>query len=508
MSSSPRFTFKSKGNYIGGSFREPIDPSKEWLSLSPADRSDEIGRFRQSYQSVDEAVGAARAAFVSWRRQAANKRAEYARKYQAALERRQPEIAEAIAREIGKPLWEATAEVAAARSKIDVTLAEGLKWISDFEIPRTQEGVNAVCRYRPLGVMAVIGPFNFPAHLPNGQWIPALLAGNTVVFKPSEKAPMTAQLLAECWAESGLPAGVFNLVQGDREVGRRLSAHEGVDGVLFTGSYESGLKIKQDTITQHWKLLALEMGGKNPAIVWDDANLDVAIEECLVGAFITAGQRCSATARILVHRSRASEFIERFHQRSKEFAIGHPLESPFMGPVVDAEALDRTMKFIGIAHREGHHIVMRGKALELEWQGNYVTPTIVRIKDQSVESARKSLFQQTEIFAPIVSVTEVQEIDEAIALANATQYGLVASVFCANKDTYERFWDGLQFGMINWNKSTVGASSRLPFGGTKKSGNHRPAAIFASHACVAPNASLEIAEPSAQAPDAFPGIRN
>src|SRR3954466_11485620 len=193
------------------------------------------------------------------------------------------------------------------------------------------ENTLGATRYKALGVMAVIGPFNFPGHLPNGHIVPALMTGNTVVFKPSEKTPMVGQLMAECFQEAGLPAGVFNLIQGEREVGRRLCVHEGIDGVLFTGSYEVGTRIKQDTLQQHWKLLALEMGGKNSAIVWSDADLDVAIHETLVGCYLTAGQRCSRARRILVHKAVLPQFLERFHARAKAFKIGHPSDNPFMG---------------------------------------------------------------------------------------------------------------------------------------------------------------------------------
>jgi succinylglutamic semialdehyde dehydrogenase len=237
------------------------------------------------------------------------------------------------------------------------------------------------------------------------------------------------------------------------------------------------------------------MGGKNPAIVWEDANLDFAIHEVLLGAFLTAGQRCSATSRVMVHKKVFSEFLDRLHTRAKAFAIGHPLENPFMGPLVESGSVDRYLKFIGMASREGGELVMRGKALELEKQGNYVTPSICWMKDASLAAAKKSVYQQTELFAPNVALLEVEDLDHAIALSNATQYGLVASVFSQNKSIYEKCHDGLQMGLINWNKSTVGASSRLPFGGFKKSGNHFPTALTSTLYCTVPVSSLEVSEP-------------
>jgi succinylglutamic semialdehyde dehydrogenase len=336
--------------------------------------------------------------------------------------------------------------------------------------------------------------------------VPALLTGNTVVFKPSEKTPMVGQIVAECLDAAGVPAGVFNLLQGNGEVGRRLCVHENVDGILFTGSYEVGTRIKQDTFQQHWKLLALEMGGKNPSIVWEDADLETAVFETLFSAYVTAGQRCSATSRIIVHPKLIDEFTDLFHDKAKNFVIGHPFENPFMGPLIESGAVDRYMKFIGIASREGCEIIMRGKALELPTRGNYVTPSICRVTQASVEATKKSVFQQTEFFAPAVAILSAGDADEAIAQANATQYGLVASVFSSSRAFYEKCIDGLCMGLVNWNKSTVGASSRLPFGGFKKSGNHFPTALTSTLYCTSPMASLEIEKPKPVIKDAIPGL--
>ena len=490
----PKTPFVVRGNFINGQFQKPASPNGEWICKSPADFSDEIGTFQYSYASVDEVVQVAKSAFKKWRQVPLEKRTEILRKYQTVLRKREDEITETIAREVGKPLWEAKTELAAMIGKVDITIADSMKFVSNFEIPKIMENTLGVCRYKPLGVMAVIGPFNFPAHLPNGHIVPALLTGNTIIFKPSEKSPLVGQLMAECLQEAGIPDGVFNLIQGEREVGRRLVVHEGVDGVLFTGSYEVGTRIKQDTLQQHWKLLALEMGGKNPAIIWKDANLDVAVHESIMGAFLTAGQRCSATSRIIVHKDLIEKFTSQFHARAKAFSIGHPLNNPFMGPLIDQGSVDRYMKFLGIANREGCEIVMRGKALDLGHSGNYVTPSVCVAPDLTVEQSKKSVYQQTELFAPNVVILGVSELEEAIAQANVTQYGLAASVFTQDRNVYEKCWDGLEMGLINWNKSTSGASSKLPFGGLKKSGNHFPTAVTATLYCTFPVASLESAE--------------
>ena len=318
---------------------------------------------------------------------------------------------------------------------------------------------------------------NFPGHLANGHIVPALATGNTVIFKPTEKAPGVGQLMAEAFHEAGFPAGVFNLVQGEKEVGRRLVVSERIDGVLFTGSYEVGLKIKQDTLQQSWKLLALEMGGKNSALVMNDADLHWAVLETLTGAFITTGQRCSSTSRIMVHKSLFDSFVEKFHERAKAFTIGHPLDNPLMGPLVDAFAVEKYLKFLGIASREGCDVIMRGKQFEADSPGHYVTPSVCLVRDANILSVKKSVYQQTEIFGPNVAIYSFDEPEQAIELANSTHYGLVFSVFSKSKQLDQKVADDLQAGLINWNRSTVGASSRLPFGGLKRSGNHFPTAV-------------------------------
>jgi succinylglutamic semialdehyde dehydrogenase len=338
----------------------------------------------------------------------------------------------------------------------------------------------------------VVGPFNFPGHLPNGHIVPALLTGNAVIFKPSEKTPLTGQLLAQCLHEAGLPRGVFSCLQGDRELSRRLVVHEGIDGVLFTGSYEVGLRIKQDTLTQHWKLLALEMGGKNPTIVFDDASLDYSVRESLISSYITTGQRCSATSRILVQDAIYDRFVEKFHALAKGFKIGQPLTQPFMGPLIDQSSVDRYMKVIGIASREGFELLMRGKSL----RENYVTPTIALSEELTLDKVKKSYVLQNEIFGPFVTIERFSSSEKAIESANCNSYGLVASVFTQNQKRYEEVFSELNYGLINWNQATIGASSQLPFGGIKKSGNHRPTALTSSLYTTYPVACLEVHDTS------------
>jgi succinylglutamic semialdehyde dehydrogenase len=336
--------------------------------------------------------------------------------------------------------------------------------------------------------MSVIGPFNFPAHLPNGHIIPALITGNTIVFKPSDKTPYTGQLMAECYKEAGFPAGVFNLVQGQVETGKRLVSHRNVHGVLFTGSYDVGLKIKQDTIEQYWKTLALEMGGKNTSFLWKDANLDKAVYESLMGGFLSSGQRCSCTSILFVHEDIHDEFVDKFYTAAKKIKIGHWKEDGnFMGPLISEESVEKYVRFQQIALREGAECIMRGKKLELEYEGNYVSPSIYTMKDYSLDS----VYLTQEIFGPNVVIIKVNDFDKTLEQINSSHFGLVSSIFTQDKNLYKKAYQELNVGLLNWNRTTNGASSRLPFGGTKKSGNDRASAHHAVYYCTTPVASLE-----------------
>lgn len=486
-----QYPISSKGNYIHGEFHPPHDPNGEWTVQSPAANGDQITRVKYSYFEIDKTVDSAKTAFKSWKKISFEDRKNFLLKYKESLTRKENQIIEVIAREIGKPLWECKTEFTAMINKIDITIQESMKLIQDITISEILPGVTGKSKYRPHGVMVVVGPFNFPGHLPNGHIVPALLTGNTVIFKPSEKAPMTGQLIAECFHEAGLPPGVFNLLQGERETSRRLCTHEGVSGILFTGSYEVGTRLKQDTLLQSGKLLALEMGGKNSTIVWEGSDLEFSVREVLTSAFLTAGQRCSSTSRVIIHDSIADEFVTRLHDASKNFNIGHPFEENFMGPLIDATSVDRYLKFQPIALRDGFEMIMRGKSLDLPYGGHYVSPSIAYMKNGDVDKAKKSVFQQTEIFAPLLSIQSANSIEQALGLANATHYGLVTSVFTPSQKVFDAFYEDLECGLINWNRGSIGASSRLPFGGLKKSGNHMPTALTSTFYCTYPLASLE-----------------
>ncbi|MEQ1664637.1 MAG: succinylglutamate-semialdehyde dehydrogenase [Bdellovibrionales bacterium] len=476
-----------KGDFISGKWNLLSGTDEQWQIHSPADLKDKIISVQGVYKNIDNACIAAKGAYLKWARLPLDERKEYLFKLKKVFLAKAEQMAELISREVGKPLWEAKTESAALSSKIDITLEHSLKLVAEEKVSAALPGVDGFIRYKPRGVMAVVGPFNFPAHLPNGHIIPALITGNTIVFKPSDKTPAVGQFYTECFQEAGFPDGVFNLIQGQGEVGRRLVQHELVDGVLFTGSYEVGLKIKQDTLDHYWKLLALEMGGKNSSVIWKDADLEKAVYETVVGAFMTSGQRCSCTSKVILHKAVRDEFIEKFHAIAKKIKIGHWSANPFMGPLISQSSVDKYIRFQEIAKREGAESLMRGKVLNLNYEGYYVTPSINLVSKFSKESS----YQKNEIFGPNVAIYTVSDFDEALEIVNDAGFGLVMALFSKDRALYEKAILEARVGLLNWNRTTNGASSRIPFGGINKSGNDRPSGHFAVQYCTIPVGSLE-----------------
>ncbi|MEI7974302.1 MAG: succinylglutamate-semialdehyde dehydrogenase [Bdellovibrio sp.] len=476
-----------KGDFFAGRFHLPQKATGQFKDFSPADLSDQILTVQFTHDHIDPAVESARKAYTSWSRLKQEERNQTLLRLKEVFEIRKPQMAEAISRDTGKPLWEGLQEAQNLANKIDITLKESLRLVSEEHIPNALPGVEGVIRFRPRGVMVVLGPFNFPAHLPNGHIVPALAMGNTVVFKPSEQTPFVGQMLAECFEAAQLPEGVFNLVHGDGETGRKLVIHEHIDGVLFTGSYEVGQKIKQETLHHYWKILALEMGGKNATIVWDDAKLEKALADTLTGAFLTTGQRCSGTSRLIVHDRIADQFVEKFYQAAKKIKIGHWREPVFMGPLINESAVEKYIRFQEIANREGNESLMRGKVLELKQKGYYVTPSLHAVKKFDPQS----IYQKSEIFGPNVAIYRTSDFQHAMDIVNSTGFGLSMALFSQSRELYEESILSAKVGLLNWNRTTNGASSRLPFGGLGKSGNDRPSAHFAVQYCSVPLASLE-----------------
>src|SRR5437868_8401595 len=466
---------------IGGTFADPQRADGTIEDDSPADLTHHLGNFPWALSQVDAAVAAARDGARAMARMSTSERADLVRRIGGVLKAREEELARAIALDIGKPLWEARTEAQACAAKAKITVEDGLRLVAGFAAPGQ---ANAECRFRPLGVAAVLGPFNFPVHLPNGHVLPALACGNTVVFKPSEIAPHAAEMYARCLVEAGVPAGVFNLVQGPGPVGALLASHPRVDAVLFTGSWNVGQAIQRACLGQT-KLLALEMGGKNAAIVLRDADLDKAIYDAVFSAFVSAGQRCTAASRLIVEGppERADAIAARVATAAQRLSIGHPLkDGVFMGPLASEAAL---AKFLAGVRSAPEPILAPRPLSPGGLRGCYATPAVHRVRERT-----GSAYEREELFGPDFAVYHASSAEEAVAIANATEYGLAASVHTANRAGFERCVEQLECGVVNWNAPTVGASGRLPFGGLKRSGNHRPAGLFSTLYCAAPVAIL------------------
>jgi succinylglutamic semialdehyde dehydrogenase len=455
--------------------------SAELRSVSPADPDDELGRFPVAdAAAVDAAVGRARAAFPAWRDAGFSERAAVLRRFRDSARAGAADLARLIAREVGKALWDARGEAALLPAKVDATLTDGMRFVAPIEA-----GPEARATHHPRGVLGVLGPFNFPAHLPNGHIVPALATGNTVVLKPSELAPAAAEWMAARWREAGLPAGVLEIVHGGADTGRALAGHAGVDAVLFTGSYAAGRELKAAVLDQPGKLLALEMGGNNALVVLADADLDLAAAESALSIAVTTGQRCTCAGRLFVERAVADAFQEKLVGVLRGLRIGPPLdEGIFMGPLVSPAAFERVEAARALAGEAGgERVLLVEPPLPAPWVG----PSLVRFASAS----QTHPYQRDEIFGPEAALYPVDDLEAAIDAANDSDYGLAAAVFTRDRVRYEHCVGRIRTGNLNWNKGTVGASGKLPFGGAGRSGNDRPAGITATVYCTFPQAHLE-----------------
>lgn len=477
-----------RGSFIDGKWIQESAPHHSWVVRSPANLSWEFPELHTHNDFVDRSVAAARAALSAWRRKSWDERVACLRAFGEELNKRKDRMGRVIALETGKPLDEALVEAGALTAKISITIDEASKLVKTQHLDLGNAGKGEI-HYRPKGVLAVIGPFNFPAHLSNGHIIPALMVGNVCILKPSEKTPYSAQVYFEAAEAAGFPAGVMQLLQGHGEIASRLISDPGIDGVLATTSYEIGAKIQSKLASQTEKIVALEMGGKNAAIVWEGVDVEKVADDLVQSSFLSTGQRCTALSRVYVHPSVKDALIEKLHERAKKLIINHPFADnpkPFMGPIISAEARAKFLRYSDIADSEGVERVMRPKVLEGMTrmnkdplpEGYYVSPSIHFVK----EANPKSPYQSHEIFAPDIFLCETLELDEAIQLVNSTNYGLSFSLFGCDEKTFNYVADEVECGLVYWNRPTTGASSKLPFGGWKRSGNHWPAGLFAIYA--------------------------
>ena len=458
----------------------------EIISYEPATGSE---LWRGQVGDVDETVLRARRAWPQWAAQPLAQRIELMRRFANEVRKEHDAFAELIAKETGKPLWEARSEVESVVGKVEISVRAYAERTGQRKLDSALQGTAAV-RHKPHGVMAVLGPFNFPAHLPNGHIVPALIAGNVVVFKPSEKTPATGEFLLKCFHRAGVSAAVVQLLVGGPDEGKALVAHEGVDGVLFTGSAQTGIAINRKLAANPGKIVALEMGGNNPLVLWDTPKITDAAVLVVQSAFTTAGQRCTAARRLIVKSSLYDQAIDEIKRLTGRIIVGAPFDepSPFMGPVIDMQAADQlTESFLYLLSNGGKalsHMKRPRDGLP------FVTPGLI---DTTAMKERPDV----ELFGPLLQVVKVDDFDQAIAEANNTRFGLSASLIGGNPQDYSRFWANIRAGIVNWNRPTNGASSAAPFGGIGYSGNHRPAAFYAADYCAYPVASTEMEQPRA-----------
>lgn len=431
-----------------------------------------------SVGQVSSACRAARLAFPGWARLEFSARQAMCEKFAALLESNREGLANTIARETGKPRWEAATEIQAMINKIAISVKAWHQRTGE-----TTEGESTL-RHRPHGVMAVFGPYNFPGHLPNGHIVPALLAGNTVVFKPSELTPGIAEKVVELWLQAGLPKGVLNLVQGGRETGQALAQEQDIDGVLFTGSASTGFQLHRQFAGRPDKMLALEMGGNNALIVDDYDDLDAAVHITIQSAFITAGQRCTCARRLLVKRGASGDaFLARLALVAGNIRTGgwNDEPQPFMGSVISLQAAERIFAEWQARVDAGGKVL-----LPMRWparESAILTPGII-----DVTHLRN--VPDEEVFGPLLTVIRYDDFDEAIQLANHTRYGLSCGLISPDRARFDTLLIEARAGIVNWNKPLTGAASSAPFGGIGASGNHRPSAFYAADYCAWPMASM------------------
>lgn len=490
-------------NLVAGSWvslDQPRAGSAAITSRSPHRTAHVVWSGHAPVSHAHDAIAAARAAQPAWAALGFDARAAVLKTFAGLAKKAEPALAALLTQEVGKVSWDAAAEASLLASKVDVTLdastTGSLRRVSPFDV-----AINATrsgrCDFRPHGVMAVIGPFNFPMHLPNGHIVPALLMGNTVVFKPSDKAPACGQALAALFdsalKQHNAPPGALNLVHGGVDVAKALVSHDDLDGVLFTGSWPVGRAIMHANLDRPGRVLALELGGNNAAIVMPDAHLKQAVIECVRSAFVGTGQRCTCTRRVIVHRAIADRFVPALCKLASSIIVGDP-SAPhpvFMGPIIDARArqavLDAQTRFAA----SGAEVLVPATAIA--WDNacdNLLSPGIVRVERFHASEAEPFAGSDVEVFGPLLRVTIVDSLDEAIAQANATRFGLAASIFTNDPASQQQFLARARAGCININTGTAGASSKLPFGGVGLSGNHRPAGAFSLDYCAYPIGSM------------------
>ena len=472
----------SQGNlYINGAW-SPAHGAV-WNKLDPVTQQPIWQGAEATVDEVAQACQSARAAFVAWARRPLAERLEIIQRFATLLEQNKQQLATVISRETSKPLWETLTEVQSMVAKVAISVRAYHERTGE-SLTEMADGA-ASLRHRPHGVLAVFGPYNFPGHLPNGHIVPALIAGNTVVFKPSELTPWTAEETVKLWQAAGLPDGVLNLVQGGRSTGEALAQSSEIDGLLFTGSANTGYHLHQQLAGAPEKILALEMGGNNALIIDEITDIDAVVNLTIQSAFVSAGQRCTCARRLIIKNGTEGDaFIQRLVEVTRDLVVGQwdAQPQPFMGGVISLNAAQQILQaqqrlidlgatpLLSVTQPDANSSLLSAGILEVTGVSN--------VPDE-------------EYFGPLSCIYRYDNFDEALKIANATRFGLSVGLVSPDRDLFERLLIEARAGIVNWNKPLTGASSAAPFGGVGASGNHRASAFYAADYCAWPMASLE-----------------
>ncbi len=464
-------------HYIGGKWHQST--GQIIYSENPANGEGLWYGYVAQEKEIELATQAAKTAFKSWSRLGFEERSALVLKFVEVVKQREAELALAIHRETGKPLWESKTEIATMIAKAAVSIKAYQQRTASTH--SENNGIQLALVHRAIGVLAVLGPYNFPGHLPNGHIVPALLAGNTIVFKPSELTPMFGELMIQCWIEAKLPEGVINLVQGAADTGELLARSPNIDGLLFTGSSKTGQALHKLFAGKPEKMLALEMGGNNPLVVEKVADIRAAVYTVIQSAFISAGQRCTCARRLILLRNGVNQrLLQQLTEATGKIKVGSE-DDCFIGPLVTNRAADKVMAFEqSLVEQGAKSIQPLGRA---DAERPFVIPGLIDVSGvQQVEDE--------ECFGPLLQVIWVDSLQQAIDTANDTRYGLAAGLLSDSKQTWETFYQQIRAGIVNWNRPLTGASGAAPFGGIGASGNFRPGAYYAADYSAYPVASM------------------
>lgn len=439
--------------------------------------------WRAPVSDVNAEIEIARESWVSWAAQSFSVRVESLRRFTNVVRSKSDALVDAIARETGKPMWDARNEVEAVINRVEISISAYMERSAQRRIEGAL-GARSALRHKPHGVLAVLGPHSMPADIPAGHIIPALLAGNAVVFKPSEKTPATGELLVDCFRTAGIPPGLVRLVVGGPDEGRQIAAHPDINGLMFTGSARNGIMLNRQFADTPNKILALEMGGNNPIVVWDAPDLHAAAIVVIQSAFLSAGQRCTAARRLIVQDGKHEALLSEIIKLTNRLIVGAPHDTPlpYMGPVIDNDAADKLQEdFLNLMIKGGRplrHLDRPTDSLP------FLSPALIDMSDCAEQV-------DAEMFGPILQVIRVTDFEAAVVEANKTRFGLSAALIGGSPQLYDKFWANTRAGLVNWNRPTNGPPVNAPLGGVGLSGNHRPGAAYAADYCAYPVVSNE-----------------